>query len=132
MAQVLVRNGYNQRKNVCLCLTNFGKARDRVLHHKLLALLRQIHIDSKDIRCIENISLNQTAHIKIAGEQTNGVEIFKEIRQRYVLLPMLFNLYPENIFQKAPGDTEKGVNINGVGMNHIRYADNGFNCRQHG
>lgn len=121
--QVLVQNCHDQRKDVCLCFIDFEKAFDRVQHQKLLAILRQTNIDGKDIRCIESLYLNQSAQIKIDGEQSNNVEICRGVRQGVFLSPLLFNLYSESIFREALENIEKGIRVNLIWINNIRYAD---------
>lgn len=112
--QVLVQNCYDQRKNVIMCFIDFEKAFDRVQHQKLLQILRRMDIDQKDIRCIENLYLNQTAQIRIDGGTTGMVEICRGVRQGCVLSPLLFNLYSECIFREALEDVEMGIKVNGV------------------
>lgn len=121
--QVLVQNCYDQRKDVCLCFLDYEKAFDRVQHHKLIQLLRKLDIDQKDIRCIENLYWYQNAQIKVDNNTSNSVQIKRGVRQGCVLSPLLFNIYSEAIFQEALEDIEKGIKVNGVWINNIRYAD---------
>ena len=48
-------------------------------------------------------------------------EIKKVSRQGCVLSPNLFNLYTERVFREI--DDMKGVNVGGVNINNLRYAD---------
>lgn len=129
--QVLVQNCYDQRKNICLCFIDYEKAFDRVQHHKLISILREMDIDQKDIRCIENLYWNQTAQIKVDGEVLNTVKICRGVRQGYVLSSLLFNIYSENIFREASEGVERGIKVNGVWINNIRYADDAVHRLQH-
>ena len=52
---------------------------------------------------------------------TSELEIKKGVRQGCVLSPNLFNLYTENIFREV--EDMKGINIGGVNINNLRYAD---------
>ena len=50
--------------------------------------------------------------------------IGKGIRQGYILLPCLFNLYAEYIMQNAGLDeAQAGIKIAGRNINNLRYAD---------
>ena len=119
-----MQNCYGQRKNVCLCFIDYEKAFDKVRHHKLMNALKRMDMNQKDNRCIENLYWNQEAQIKIGGEISNTVRICRRIRQECMISPLLFNIYPESIFQRALEDIERGIKINRVWLNNIRYADN--------
>lgn len=121
--QVLIQNCYDQRKNVCLCFIDYEKAFDKVQHHKLIAQLRKLDLDEKDIRCIKNLYWHQNAKVRVGNEVTRALQIQKGVRQGCVLSPLLFNLYSEAIFQEALEDTEIGIKVNGTWINNIRYAD---------
>lgn len=65
-----------------MCYIDFEKVFNRVL-----TILRQMDMNGRDIRSetdskliqIENFNLNQSAHIKIKGEQSNKVEICRKV-----------------------------------------------------
>lgn len=44
-------------------------------------------------------------------------------RQECVLLPLLFNLYWEEVIQRALKETTTRVKVQGIPINHIHYAD---------
>ena len=52
---------------------------------------------------------------------TSELKIKKGVRQVCVLSPNLFNVYTEKIFREV--EDMKGVNIGGVNINNLRYAD---------
>ena len=52
---------------------------------------------------------------------TSEFKIKKGVRQGCVLSPNLFNLYTEKIFREV--EDMKGVNIGGMNINNLRYAD---------
>ena len=52
---------------------------------------------------------------------TSEFKVKKGVRQGCVLSPNLFNLYTEKIFREV--EDMKGVNIGGVNINNLRYAD---------
>ena len=54
---------------------------------------------------------------------TFNIYIQRGVRQGCDLLPTLFNIYSEKIFQEAPEGSPEGIEINGETINNIRYAD---------
>lgn len=122
-ANVLLQKCRDQRKDVFACFIDYEKAFDRVRHSKLMEILRQIQLDSKDIRLIENLYWGQTAEVRTGSIKTSSLEIQRGVRQGCVLSPLLFNLYSDKIFKEALEGTEHGIKVNGVLLNTIRYAD---------
>lgn len=121
--QVLIQRCRDVNHDVYACFIDFTKAFDRVEHTKLIQILKEVDIDSKDIQIIINLYWNQTAYVNIEGNKTENVKIKKGVRQGCVHSPTLFNIYSENIFQEAPKDSPEGIIINGENINNFRYAD---------
>lgn len=120
---VLAQKCYDQQKDIFICFIDFEKAFDRVRHDLLLERLKEVGLDGKDIRLLENLYWNQKARIRIEGSTSAEVEIRRGVRQGCVLSPLLFNLYSEFLFKEALEDSKDGVKVNGVNINSIRYAD---------
>lgn len=121
--QVLVQRCRDVNCNVFACLIDYQKAFDRVKHDKMIDILKNTGIDSKDLKIITNLYWNQTAVLKIEGEHTDEVKILRGVRQGCILSPILFNLYSEHIFREALDNMDEGIPINGIRLNNIRYAD---------
>ena len=52
------------------------------------------------------------------------LQIGKGVRQCYILLPCLFNLYAEYIMRNAGlEETQTGIKVAGRNINNLRYAD---------
>ena len=96
---------------------------DRVKHTALVEIMKEVGLDSRDVRIIANLYWNQTAHVNIAGNKTEKTKIQRGVRQGCVLSPPLFNIYSEKIFQEALEGFPEGIKINGKTVNNIRYAD---------
>jgi len=64
-------------------------------------------------------SRNTSRALIIRGSQYQKTRV----RQCCILSLMLFNLYLEEIFIEALDDASEGINVNGVNVNNIRYAD---------
>jgi len=71
-----------------------------------MQLLRDLNIDQRNIRCIENLYWYQTAQIRLNNELSDDIEIRRGVRQGCVLSPLLFNLYSERVFREALEDLE--------------------------
>lgn len=64
-----------------LCFVDYEKAFDRVKHPKLMELLRNIAIDQKRVRCIENLYWYHTEQIRFNNELSNDVKIRRGVLQ---------------------------------------------------
>lgn len=120
---VLAQRCMDMNQDLYICFIDYNKAFDRVRHEQLIQLLKEKNLDTRDIKIITNLYFNQKAVVKIEGNNTEEIEIRRGVRQGCVLSPMLFNLYSEEIMKRALDDETKGLKINGVPINNIRYAD---------
>ena len=83
--------------------------------------LSEIGIDNKDLQIISKLYWEQSACVRTESGMTSEFKIKKAVRQGCVLSPNLFNLYTEKIFREV--EDMKGINIGGVNINNLRYAD---------
>lgn len=120
---VLAQRCMDVNQPMYVCFLDYNKAFDKVRHNRLLQLLRDKNLDMKDIRIISNLYFNQVASVRIGGELSDEMEIQRGVRQGCILSPLLFNLYSEEIIQKALKETSIGIKVNGAPINNIRYAD---------
>lgn len=88
-----------------------------------MEILKKCGIDDRDLKIIRNLYWNQSATIKVDGEQTEDIQIQRGVRQGCIVSPILFNIYSEQIFLEALEDAEEVIPINGTRLNNIRYAD---------
>jgi hypothetical protein len=122
--QTLIQNCLDQRKDVFICFIDYEKAFDNVKHELMIKYLQELGLDAKDIRIIANLYWNQTATVRLQNSnETEDFSIKKGVRQGCILSPMLFNLYVEKAFAEAVADSNKGIKVNGIFVNNIRYAD---------
>ncbi|XP_060527658.1 uncharacterized protein LOC132702847 [Cylas formicarius] len=98
--------------DVSACFIDYQKAFDNVQHNKLIEILKEIGLGEKDLRIIANLYWQQTASVRIEGEESKDTLTERGVCQGCVLSPLLFNVYLERIFHEALEDT-----------NNIRYAD---------
>lgn len=121
--QVLIQRTRDMNNDVYVCFLDYEKAFDRVQHNKLLDILNNMGLDTKDVRIIQNLYWKQTATVRVEDDTTEEVQILRGVRQGCILSPVLFNLYAEAIFDEALENKTEGIIINGVTVNNIRYAD---------
>ena len=66
----------------------------------------------------------QEATVRTGHGTTDWFQIGKGVRQGYILLPCLFNLYGEYILRNAGlQETQAGIKISRRNINNLRYAD---------
>ena len=104
-----------------ICFIDYAKAFDKVKHENFIDCLKQIGLDSKDIRVIANLYWFQQAAIRVDNEVSDYTPIQRGVRQGCVLSPLLFNIYTELIFRNF--DQLKGTSIGGRNINNLRYVD---------
>ena len=74
---------------------------------------------------LRNLYAGQEATVKNGHGTTDLFQIGKGVRQGWVLLPGLFNLYAEYIMRNAGlEEAQVGIKIAGGNINNLRYADN--------
>ena len=71
-----------------------------------------------------NLYTSQEATVRTRHGTMDWSKIGKGVRQGCILLPCLFNLYPEYIMQNAGrNEAQAGIKTAGRNMNNLRYAD---------
>lgn len=120
---VMCQRCLDMNQNIYMCFIDYNKAFDKVRHDHLMRLLVEKSLDKRDIRIISKIYYNQKANIRIEQETTEEIEIKKGVRQGCILSPILFNLYSEDIINRALSEQDIGIKINGIPINNLRYAD---------
>lgn len=99
------------------------KAFVKVRHDQLIEILVRRRIDLRNVRIISNLYYGQRESIWIGGHDTGEYRDHRGVRYGYILSPVLFNLYLEDILNKALNDPEMGIKINGLSINSLRYSN---------
>ena len=77
-------------------------------------------VQEKYINIIKETYTEGTAQIK-TEKLSERIKIMKGVRQGDTLSPVMFTAAVENIFMRM--NIETGININGVGLSNLRFAD---------
>ncbi|XP_044767130.1 uncharacterized protein LOC123323016 [Coccinella septempunctata] len=106
-----------------LAFVDFYKAFDSVEPWAFLQAMDDARIDSRYTNLIKAIYKNATFHVKINEDlKTDRIEVKRGVRQGDIISPKLFTLALENDFKTLQRET-KGVNIDGLYLSHLRFAD---------
>lgn len=109
----------DENQTLYVCFLDYNKAFDKIRHDRLIQLLQNTNLDTKDIRIITELYYNQKATMKIGNEFSDEIEIRRGVRQGCVLSPILFNVYSDEM----EGETTIGIKVNGKPINNLRFAD---------
>ena len=111
-------------KNVYFYFIDYAKAFDCVDHNTLLEIHQEMGIPDHLTCLLRNIYVSQEATVRIRRGTTDWFQIGKGVRQGYILLPYLFNLYTECIMWNAGlGEAQAEIKIARRSINNLRYAD---------
>ena len=73
---------------------------------------------------LRSLYAGQEATVRTGHGPTDWLQIGKGVRQGYILLHYLFNLYAEYIMRKAGlEEAQAGIKIAGRNINNLRYTD---------
>ena len=73
---------------------------------------------------LRNLYAGQEATVRTGHGTTDWLQSRKGVRQGYILLPFVFNLYAEYIMRNAGlEEAQAGIKIAGRNINNLRYAN---------
>ena len=100
------------QKNIYFSFIDYTKAFDCVSHNKLWKILKVMGIPNHLTCLLRNLYAGQEATVRSEHEATYWFQIGKEVFQRCILSPCLFNLYVEYIMQNVGLDeVQAGIKI---------------------
>ena len=112
------------QKNIYFCFIDYAKAFDSVNHNKLWKILKEMGIPDSRTCLLRNLYAGQAATARTGYGTMDWFQVGKGVRQGYILLPCLFNLYEGYIMQNARLDeAQAGIKIAGRDINNLRYTD---------
>ena len=83
------------QKNIYICFIDYAKALDCVDNNKLWKILKEMGLPDHLTCLLRNLCAGQEAIVRTGHGTTDWFQIGKGVRQCYILLPYLFNLYAE-------------------------------------
>ena len=73
---------------------------------------------------LRNLYAGQEATVRTGHKTADWFQIWKGVRQGWILSPCLFNLYAEYIMRNAGlEEAQAGIKIAGKNIKNLRYAD---------
>ena len=88
-------------EEMCLCFIDWWKVFDHVDWTKLLEMLRNIGVNWREGRLIRNLYMGQRVKLWFNQGETDSLEIGRGVKQGCYMLPILFNLYGEYLFNEG-------------------------------
>ncbi len=107
--RTLCERSLEHGNEVYICFVDFEKAFDRVDWVKMFDILKNLHIDWRDRRLLQDLYMRQQAVIRIADEESDPGTIGRGVRQGCPISPLLFSIYEEVMMIEALGEDEEGI-----------------------
>ena len=120
--RVLLEKQLKKGKDTYIAFVDAEKAFDNVEWKKMFETLRRLGVTYNDRRAIYNVYRKQTAVIRV-GDAEEEAQIRKGVRQGCNLSPAIFNAYIEEAMTEWKEAVNTGVNVGGVIVNTLRFAD---------
>ena len=111
-----------QRKSTFVGFVDFRKAYDNINRALLWSKLDSIGISGKMLTMIKSIYMNVKCSVRINGHMTEWFDVHSGLKQGYILSPLLFNLFVNNLGTLLE-QSGKGVTFDGVILSCLFYAD---------
>jgi len=108
---------------VYICFVDFEKAFNRVDWKKMFEILKNLRIDWKDRRLLQDLLMRQEAVIRVADEESKPGIIGRGVRQECPLSPLLFSVYAEIMMIEAMENIDEGIVVGGQLISDVRFAD---------
>ena len=103
-----------------MAFVDYAKAFDSIQHRAVFEALRVHGVEKKYINIIKEMYDEGTPQIRT--EKLSGkIKIMKGVRQGDTLSPVMFTAAVEEISKRM--NIEAGININGVRLSNLRFAD---------
>ena len=110
----IIKNAREFQKNICFCFIDYAKAFDCVGHNKRWKILKEMGIPDHLTCLLRNLYAGQEATVKTGHGTTDWFQIRKGVRQGYILLLCLFNLYAEYImWNTGLNELQAGIRLLG-------------------
>ena len=98
---------HGHQTKVYACFVDFREAFDSVWHDGLLYKLLQYIVGGKSFSLIKSLYANSTCCVRLGSKKTRSFQYARGVRQGCILIPLLFNLYLNDLefsFNNIPSD----------------------------
>ena len=118
----IVEKAREFQKNIDFCFIDYATAFLWITTN--WKILKAKGIPDHLTNLLRNLYAGQEATVRTGHKTMDWFQIWKGVRQGYILSPWLFNLYAEYIMRNAGLDeAQTGIKIAWRNINHLRYAD---------
>ena len=108
-------------ENIYFLFIDYTKAFDCVDHNILWKILKEMGIPDHLTCLLRNLYAGQEAIVRTGHRTTDWFQIWKGVRQGYILSPCLFNLHAEYIIRNAKLDeAQAGIKIARRNISNLR------------
>ena len=108
-------------ENIYFLFIDYTKAFDCVDHNILWKILKEMEIPDHLTCLLRNLYAGQEAIVRTGHRTTDWFQIWKGVRQGYILSPCLFNLHAEYIIRNAkPDEAQAGIKIARRNISNLR------------
>lgn len=105
-----------------LCFVDYTKAFDNVQWSRLWKVLNTMGAPAHLIGVVKSLYETSLAKIKLDNNLSDKCTINKGVRQRYIISPLLFNIYSEHVMRIVLDHLQGCVNI-GMKLSNLCCAD---------
>ena len=89
----------------------------------MFEILKNLHVDWKDRRLLQDLYMRQEVVVRIANEESDPGTIGRGVRQGCPISPLLFSIYAEVMMIKAMKNCEEEIVVGGQVVGDVRFAD---------
>ena len=122
LLQVIEKRWEKNKDTYCVFI-DFKQAFDSINREYMIRVMRGCGFQEELLNTLEELYRNTTARVRKADIVTENFETTRGVIQGCPLSPHLFNLYLERVMLEALEGEEAGVEIVGIRINYLRYAD---------
>ena len=108
----LVVRGIKMQKKIYAYFNDYSKAFDKVKHHSVVEILKQLNCNNRDIRHIINLYWRLTAAIRIGNDNVEWKSVKRGVRQGFIMSSDILTVYCEITLKSI--EKMKGIKVGRV------------------
>ena len=121
--RLLIEKHLQHQHNLYHNFIDFKKAFDRVWHEGLWQALRHYNFNNNLIQVIQALYTDSCSAVLINNSIGESFRTSIGVRQGCLLSPVLFNVFLDNIMEKALHEFHTSITIGGRPISNLRFAD---------